>query len=134
MINKEDIKVGDLVKWFDHRFYGSEGKVTISVVNRINKLSFGVKYNYNPIKFSESQSYFKLSEEEIKKYYDEGFSNALREKNQYATKYLNKLEHISKLIGELKQEENITFSINIDDILKGISEEVIKVNKYYGSE
>lgn len=130
MINKEDIKVGDLVKVFDT----THDRVKIKVVERVNKLSFSLKHDWNPTKFNESQSCFKMTDEEIKKYYDEGFNNALREKNQYATKYLNKLEHISKLIGELKQEENITFSINIDDILKGISEEVIKVNKYYGSE
>ena len=129
MINKEDIKVGDLVKYIDFN-----GKIKIGKVDRVNKLSFGIGWEYYPIRFENSKLYFKLSEEEVKKYYDEGFNNALREKNQYATKYLNKLEHISKLIEELKQEENITFSINVDDILKGISEEVIKVNKYYGSE
>lgn len=127
MINKENIKVGDLVKTFD-RYYN---QVRIKVVDRVNKLSFGLRGDWHPTKFSESQNCFKLTDEEIKKYYDEEFEELCRENNKNASKYVDKLEHISKLLRELSKEENITYSINIDDVLDGILKEVVKVNGRY---
>ena len=124
MINKEDIKVGDLVKTFD-KYYN---KVRIKIVDRVNKLSFGLRGDWNPIKFSESQNCFKLTDEEIKKYYDEEFEELCTENNKFASKYVDKLEHINKLLKELSKEEHITYLINIDDILDGISKEILKVN------
>ena len=124
MINKEDIKTGDLVKTFD-RYYN---KVRIKVVDRVNKLSFGLKGDWSPTKFSESQNCFKLTDEEIKKYYDEEFEELCRENNKNASKYLDKLEHINKLLRELSKEEHITYTINIDDVLEGIEKEILKID------
>ena len=124
MINKEDIKVGDLVKTFD-KYYN---KVIIKAVDRVNKLSFGLKGDWKPTKFSESQNCFKLTDEEIKKYYDEEFEELCRENNKNASKYLDKLEHINKLLRELSKEEHITYTINIDDVLEGIEKEILKID------
>ena len=130
MINKEDIKVGDLVKTFD-RYYN---KVRIKVVDRINKLSFGLRGDWNPIKFNESQSCFKMTNEEIKQYFDEEFEELCKENNKFASKYIDKLEHISKLLRELSKEEHITYSINIDSLLEGIQKEVLKIENRYKEE
>lgn len=130
MINKEDIKVGDLVKTFD-RYYN---KVRIKVVDRVNKLSFGIKGDWNPTKFSESQSCFKMTDEEIKQYFDEEFEELCKENNKNASKYIDKLEHISKLLRELSKEEHITYSINIDSLLEGIQKEVLKIENRHKEE
>lgn len=130
MIKKEDIKVGDLVKTFD-RYYN---KVRIKVVDRVNKLSFGIKGDWNPTKFSESQSCFKMTDEEIKQYFDEEFEELCRENNKNASKYIDKLEHISKLLRELSKEEHITYSIDIDSLLEGIQKEVLKIENRHKEE
>lgn len=126
MINKEDIKVGDLVKVFDT----THDKIKVKIIERINKLSFGLKHDWYPIKFSESQNCFKLSDEEIKKYFDEEFEAICRENNRFASKYVQKLEHISALLKELSEEEYITYTINLDSILQGIQDEILKSNNH----
>ena len=124
MINKEDIKAGDLVKGI-HKY---NDKMSVFMVERVNQLSFRIKGAWYPVKFSESQSYYKMTDEEIKKYYDEEFEELCRKNNQYASKYLDKLEHINKLLRELSKEEHITYTINIDDVLEGIEKEILKID------
>ena len=140
MINKEDIKVGTLVKKIYYDFRTDLPLFKVYPVSRVNDKSFKLEHKSSLIRYEESQAYSVLTNEEYEQIYNNALNNTCQDKMVEvrrmvkALSYLN--EHIEGLIA-LKNEIGVEFTIDPNSVLNKIDDmmDCLKENLgafYYG--
>lgn len=133
MINKEDIKVGTLVKHIE--IIRGNSEIRIKKVEKVNDKSFKLLNDWDNIKYTESESYSVLTDEEYKKLYENAFNAACKKNMREVYEMKHNLLMIKDGVNDmhsLSKETGLNYSIDITPVLTKLDDILDRLKKELG--
>ena len=133
MINKEDIKVGTLVKHVV--ILRGNPELRIKKVEKINEKTFKLMGDWDNVKYTESEDYSILTDEEYKKLYESAFDAACRKNMKSVYEMVRNLVLIKDGVDDIQsisQQTGLNYSIDITPVLTKLDGILDRLKKELG--